>query len=61
MAQNVLSHVTNGIQEFVKCCMKSSVHLDLWPNNMLYGRLQPEIKMKSIMMHHFINSLFGLV
>ena len=36
-----LSHVTNGIQDFVKCCIKSWVHLNLQPQNMLFGGLQP--------------------
>ena len=32
LSQQILSHVTNGIQDFVKCCIKSWVHLDLQPN-----------------------------
>ena len=36
----VLSHITNGIQKFVKCCIKGWVHLDLWPDSMLFDRLQ---------------------
>ena len=35
-----LTYVTNGIQEFVKC-IKRWAHLDLRPNNMLFGCLQP--------------------
>ena len=34
------SHVTSGIRDFVKCCIKSWVHLDLQPD-MLLGGLQP--------------------
>ena len=33
------TYVTNGIQEFVKCCIKSLVNLNLGPDNMLFGRL----------------------
>ena len=36
-----LTYVTNGIQDFVKCCMKSWVNRDLRPDNMLFGGLQP--------------------
>ena len=38
-----LTYVTNGIQDFVKCYIKSWVHLDLRPDNMLFGGLQPTI------------------
>ena len=34
------SHVTSGIHDFVKCCIKRWVHLDLQPD-MLLGGLQP--------------------
>ena len=35
------SYVINGIQDLVKCCIKGWVHLDLRPDNMLFGGLQP--------------------
>ena len=35
------TNVTNGIQDFVKCCIKSWMHLDLQPDNMLFDGLQP--------------------
>ena len=41
MTTSPLTYVINDIQEFVKSCIKSGVHLDLRPNNMLFGRLQP--------------------
>ena len=43
MTTNPLTYVISDIQEFVKCCIKSWVHLDLRPNNMLFGRLQPAV------------------
>ena len=36
-----LTHVTNGVQDFVKCCIKRWVHLHLRPDKMLFGGLQP--------------------
>ena len=36
-----LTYVTNGIHDFIKCCIKRWVHLDLRPNNMLFGGPQP--------------------
>ena len=36
-----LTYVTNGIQDFVKCCIKSWVHLDLRPDITLFDGLQP--------------------
>ena len=36
MITDPLTYVTNGIQDAVKYCIKSSVHLDLCPNNMLF-------------------------
>ena len=36
-----LTYFTNGIQEFVKGCIKSWVHRDFRSINMLFGRLQP--------------------
>ena len=30
-------YVTNGIQDFVKCCIKSWLHLDIQLHNMLFG------------------------
>ena len=38
-----LTYVTNGIRDFVKCCIKSRVHLDLRPENMLFGALRPSV------------------
>ena len=38
---SLLTYVTNGIQEFVKWCIKGWVHLDLRPDNMLFDGLQP--------------------
>ena len=38
-----LTYVANGNQVFVKYCIKSGVHFDLHPNNMLFGRLQPSV------------------
>ena len=35
-----LTYDTDGIQDFVKCYIKSWVHLNLQPDNMLYGGLQ---------------------
>ena len=35
------TYVTNGIQDFVKCCIKTWMHLDIPPDNMLFGRPQP--------------------
>ena len=37
-----VKYVTNGIQYSEKFCVKTWVHLDLWPDNMLFGRLQPK-------------------
>ena len=34
-----LTYLTNGIQDFVKCCIKSYMHLDLRPANILFGGL----------------------
>ena len=42
-----LTYVTKGIQDFVKCCIKCFVHLDLQYYNMLFGRLQPLKPMKT--------------
>ena len=36
-----ITYITNGIQDFVKSCIKRCVHLDLRPDNMLLGGLQP--------------------
>ena len=36
-----LTYAANSIQDFVKCCIKRSVHLHLRPDNMLFGGLQP--------------------
>ena len=36
-----LTYVTMGIQDFVKCCFKSWVHLDLRPEIILFDGLQP--------------------
>ena len=33
---SLLTYVTNGIQDFVKCCMKSWLHIDLQLNNILF-------------------------
>ena len=41
MTTSPFTYVTNGIHNFVKCCIKSWVHLDLCPENMLFGGLQP--------------------
>ena len=41
MTTSPLTYVTNGIQAFVKCCIKSWVHLNLRPENMLFGQMQP--------------------
>ena len=41
MTTGLLTYVTNGIQDFIKCCIKSRVHLDLPPDNMPFGGLQP--------------------
>ena len=41
MTTNPLTHVTNGIQDYVKCCIKRWVHLDLPSVNMLFSRLRP--------------------
>ena len=38
MTTSPFAYVTNGNQDFVKCCFKSLVHLDLGPNKMLIGR-----------------------
>ena len=38
---SLLTYVTNGIQD-VKCCIKCWVHLELWPNNMIFVGLQPK-------------------
>ena len=35
-----LTSVTSGNRDFVKCCIKSRVHLNLPPDNKLFGRLQ---------------------
>ena len=40
MSTSPLTYVKKGIQDFVKCCIKSWVHLDIRPNNMLFGGLQ---------------------
>ena len=37
MTTSPLTYVTNGIQDFVKCCIKRWVHND----SMLFGRPQP--------------------
>ena len=36
-----LMYVANGIHDFVKWCIKSWMHLDLRPDNMLFSGLQP--------------------
>ena len=41
ITRHPLSYITSGIQEFVKCCIKSPVQLDLRPANMLFGGLHP--------------------
>ena len=41
---SLVTHVTNAIQHFVKCGIKSCVHLNFRPDNMLFGRLQPITK-----------------
>ena len=33
----------NDIEDFVKCCIKRWLHLNVRPDNMLFGRLQPII------------------
>ena len=43
-----LTYVTNNIQDFVKCCIKSWVHLDLRPDSMLFGGLHPIVSTISI-------------
>ena len=35
-----LTYITNGIEHFIKCCIKSWVLFDLHPDNMLFARLQ---------------------
>ena len=37
-----LTHVTNDIQDLVKCSIKRWMHLDLRPDDMLFGGLQPK-------------------
>ena len=38
-----LTYVTNANKAFIKCCIKRWVHLDLQPNNMIFGsRVQTE-------------------
>ena len=49
---NLLTHITNGIQEFVKCCIRSWLHLNLWLNNMLFSILQP---LNVIISGYFVN------
>ena len=39
---SLLTSITNGIQEFVKCCLKSWMPLNFRPTNMLFGRLQSD-------------------
>ena len=41
MSTGLLTYITNGIQDFVKSCIKRCVHLDLRPDTMLFGGLQP--------------------
>ena len=41
MTINPLVYVINGLRDFVKCYIKRCVHLDLQPDNMLFGGLQP--------------------
>ena len=41
LSQALSLYVTSGIQDFVKCCIKNWVYLDLRPDNMLFGVLQP--------------------
>ena len=51
-----LVYVTNYTLDFVKCCFKTWVHLDLWPNKILFGRLQPK-RAKVICLMLTVNSL----
>ena len=39
MTSSPLTYVTNGIHDVAKCCIKSWLHLDLRPDNMLFGGL----------------------
>ena len=41
IATCLLTYVTNGIQDFVKCCIERWTQLDLRPDNKLFGGLQP--------------------
>ena len=41
LSQQVISRVTNGIQDVVKWCIKSWVHLDIRPDIKLFNGLQP--------------------
>ena len=48
MTTSPLTYITNGIQDFVKCCIKIRLHLDLRPKKMLFGRLQLTLKISII-------------
>ena len=59
---NLVTCITTGIQNVVKCCIKSWVHLDLRPNNMLFGRLQPQGSHQNLVqMIAFLNCRYGFV
>ena len=45
----ISNQITNGIQDFVKCCIRSWVQFDLRPDNIIFGELQP-------MWHQICNS-----
>ena len=51
-----VTYVANGIQDVVKCCIESWMHLNLWHNNMLLCRLQGRKERFYLTMHstHFI-------
>ena len=41
MTISPVTYVTNDIQCFLKCCIKSPVHLVIRPGNISFARLQP--------------------
>ena len=43
MKTSRLTYFTNDIQKKLKCFIKGSLHLDLRPDNLLLGKLQPQI------------------
>ena len=43
-----LKHVTHCIRDLVKCCVKGCVHLDLRPDNMLFGAPRPSTRQHAI-------------